>query len=112
MAIAVRFLSGSLEGREFEVDKDAIRIGDAPDADIPIDPAQKDNGGARDRIVEVMRAGDTYRVHSSGNRELSAGGDTAIDRTVPPGEEIRVGALGPIFTILEARERTAPIPIV
>jgi len=114
MAIAVRFLSGSLEGREFEVDKDAIRIGDAPDADIPIDPAQKDNGGARDRIVEVMRVGDTYRVHSTGNRELSAQGDTAIDRTVPPGEEIRFGAWGPIFTIQERghRERTAPIPIV
>jgi len=85
MAIAVRFLSGSLEGREFEVDKDAIRIGDAPDADITIDPAAKENGGARDRVVEVYRQGDTFRVHSGGNRELSAQGDTAIDRQVPPG---------------------------
>jgi hypothetical protein len=112
MAIAVRFLSGSLEGREFEVDKDAIRIGDAPDADIPIDPDQRDNGGARDRIVEILRVGDTYRVHSAGNREISAQGDTAIDRNVPPGEEIRFGAWGPVLTILEGgrrRESTNPV---
>ncbi len=114
MSIAVRFLSGSLEGREFEVDKDAIRIGDAPDADIPIDPSQKDNGGARDRIVEVMREGDGYRVHSAGNREVSAAGETTIDRKVPAGEEIRFGAWGPVFTIVSrgVPERTAPVPIV
>jgi hypothetical protein len=113
MAIAVRFLSGSLEGRQFEVDKDAIRIGDSPDADIPVDPAQRDNAGARDRIVEVVREGDTYRVHSTGNRELSAQGETAIDRRVPPGEEIRFGAWGPIFQIVPTGggvpEITAPV---
>jgi len=113
MAIAVRFLSGSLEGREFEVDKDAIRIGDAPDADIPIDPSQKDNGGARDRIVEIARDGDMFRVHSTGSRELSAQGDTAIDRKVPAGEEIRFGAWGPVFTVVWGgpRDTTAPVPV-
>src|SRR4051794_29571687 len=115
MSIAVRFLSGSLEGREFEIDKDAIRVGDAPDVDIPVDPNGRDNGGARDRIIEVFRDRDTFRIHSTGNRELPAQGETAVDRKVSPGEEIRFGAWGPIFTVLSPapsrREITAPVPV-
>src|SRR5947209_1047142 len=102
MSIAVRFLSGSLEGYEVEIDQDAIRVGDAPAADVPLDPNDKDTGGARDRISEIFRDGALYRLHSPGNRELSAQGDTAIDRKVPAGEEIRFGAWGPIFTIVQA----------
>src|SRR5262245_54920119 len=100
MPIAVRFLSGSMEGLEYEIPKEAIRIGDSEDADIRVDPGARDNGGARDRIVEVYREGDLYRIHSTGNREISAQGDTAIDRKVSLGEEIRFGAWGPIFELI------------
>jgi hypothetical protein len=114
MAIAVRFLSGSMEGREFALDKDVIRIGDSADADVRVDPNERDNGGARDRIIEIFRDGNVFRVHSTGNRELSAQGDTATveDRRVSEGDEIRFGAWGPVFTLGSGRsplERTNPV---
>lgn len=112
MAISIRFLSGSLEGRVFEFDRDAVRVGDAPEVDLRIDPNEKDNAGARDRVIEVIRDANGFRLHSTGNRELSAQGDTTIDRMVRPGEEVRFGAWGPIFQIGEPIPgATAPIRV-
>jgi hypothetical protein len=102
MAILVRFLSGSLDGREFTFDRDVIRIGDAEDADLPVNPEGPGDAGARDRVIEVLRDGNTFRVMSIGNRELSAQGDTTIDRRVEAGEEIRFGAWGPVFAVYVA----------
>ncbi len=116
MGITIRFLSGSLQGREYEFEKDVIRVGDAADADVRIDPNQPDNGGARDRLIEIVRDGERFRILSTGNREISAQGDTAIDRVIDSGENVRFGAWGPIFEVLtpgharSASEITAPIP--
>lgn len=101
MAISIRFLSGSLEGQVFEFDRDVIRVGDAPDVDLKVDPLERDNAGARDRVIEVFRDSNGFRLHSTGNRELSAQGDTTIDRMVKAGEEVRFGAWGPIFQVAE-----------
>lgn len=107
MAIAVRFLSGSLSGREFRIEKDVLRIGDAPEVDIRIDPTAPDNAGARDRVIEIFRDGNRFRIHSAGSREISAQGETSIDRRVVGGEEIRFGAWGPVFTVLAVGEVSA-----
>ena len=99
MAILVRFQTGSLKGRAFEVDAEVVRIGDAEDADIRVDPTEPDNAGARDRVIEVFRDGKAFRIHSIGNRDISAQGETAIDRRVEPDEDVRFSAWGPIFTV-------------
>lgn len=112
MGIAVRFLSGSYEGREFVVEKDILRIGDAEDVDIRVDPSLPENAGARDRVIEVFRDGNLFRIHSIGSREISAQGEMAIDRKVEPGEDVRFGAWGPVFTLASsagALSSTAPV---
>ena len=107
MGIAVRFITGSLAGREFKFDKDVVRIGDAEVVDIRVDPDEPDNAGARDRVVEVFLDGNRFRIHSVGSRDISAQGETAIDRRIVGGEEIRFGAWGPIFTVLAPAEAAA-----
>ena len=100
MGMVVRFLSGSLLGRDFEFAKNAVRVGDDPDADIRIDPEEKENAGARNRVIEVLRDGNTFRIRSAGNREISSqGDDRLVDRNIAVGEEIRFGAWGPIFVV-------------
>jgi hypothetical protein len=100
MGMVVRFLSGSLLGRDFEFGKDVVRVGDDPDADIRIDPEEKEDAGARNRVIEVLREGDKFRIRSAGNREISAqGDDRLVDRDITVGEEIRFGAWGPIFVV-------------
>ncbi|MEO6323629.1 MAG: hypothetical protein ABIT01_01385 [Thermoanaerobaculia bacterium] len=100
MGMVVRFLSGSLLGRDFEFAKDAVRVGDDPDADIRIDPEGSDNAGARNRVIEVLREGTSFRIRSAGNREISSQGDErVVDRDITVGEEIRFGAWGPIFVV-------------
>lgn len=112
MAIRIRFLSGTLEGREFTFPSDLVRIGDDAKADLRIA-----DGGARNRVIEVSHAGGRFHARSSGDRELSAQGELPLDRDVALGEELRFGAWGPIF-VLETppanagapEQRTAPIP--
>ncbi len=111
MAIAVRFLSGSLEGREFKIEKDVARIGDAADVDVRVNPDDPDNAGARDRVIEVFRDGNVFRIHSIGNREISAQGETAIDKKIDAGEEIRFGAWGPVFVVEVPGSASAPEPM-
>lgn len=112
MAIKVRFLSGTMEGREFTFPSDRVRIGDDTEVDLKVV-----DGGARNRVIEVAREGGRYHARSSGDRELSAQGEIPLDREVTLGEELRFGAWGPIF-VLETppanaaapEQRTAPIP--
>lgn len=99
MGMVVRFLSGSLLGRDFEFSKDLVRVGDDANADIRIDPEEKDNAGARNRVIEVVREGTAFRIRSAGNREISSQGEAILDRNIGVGEEIRFGAWGPIFVV-------------
>lgn len=116
MAIVVRFLSGSLLGRDFEFGKDVIRVGDDPAADVRINPDAPDDSGARNRVIEVSRVGEKFRIRSTGSREISAQGEGSGERVLTAGEEIRFGAWGPIFVVsarsdeAPAGEITAPIP--
>lgn len=118
MAMVVRFLSGSLLGRDFEFNKDVVRVGDDPDADIRLNPDTPEDGGARNRVVEVIRDGEQVKIRSTGSREISAQGEETEERRLAPGEEIRFGAWGPIFVVsLKGEDAaldqiTSPIPTI
>jgi predicted transcriptional regulator len=114
MPIVIRFVSGSLAGREFTFPNENVRIGDADGVDLRVDPAQPGDGGARGRVVEVSVEGAGFRVRSAGNRELSAQGEMPLDHPVADGGEVRFGAWGPIFSVRRVSgesSRTAPVPI-
>lgn len=114
MPIVVRFVSGSLAGREFTFPNENVRIGDADGVDLRVDPAQPGDGGARGRVVDVSAEGSGFRVRSAGNRELSAQGEMPLDHPVADGGEVRFGAWGPIFTVRRLgveSSRTAPVPV-
>jgi len=114
MPIVVRFVSGSLAGREFSFPKEVVRVGDADGVDLRVDPAQPGDGGARGRVIELSVEGSGFRVRSAGNRELSAQGEVPLDHAVGDGGEVRFGAWGPIFTVQRLgseASRTAPVPV-
>lgn len=114
MPIVVRFVSGSLAGREFSFPQDLVRIGDADGVDLRVDPAQPGDGGARGRVIELSVEGAGFRVRSAGNRELSAQGELPLDHPVGDGGEVRFGAWGPIFVVQRLSSeasRTAPVPV-
>jgi hypothetical protein len=114
MSIAVRFVSGSLIGREFSFPKELVRIGDAEGVDLRVDPAQPGDGGARGRVIEISVEDAGLRVRSAGDRELSAQGEVPLDHFVVDGAEVRFGAWGPVFTIRHfpsEASRTAPVSV-
>jgi len=114
MPIVVRFVSGSLAGREATFPNETVRIGDADGVDLRVDPARPGDGGARGRVIEVSVEGSGFRVRSAGDRELSAQGEMPLDHPVADGGEVRFGAWGPIFTVRRLSgevSRTAPLPV-
>lgn len=114
MSIVVRFVSGSLSGREFSFPNDLVRIGDAEGVDLRVDPAQPGDGGARGRLIEIAAEGNGLRVRSAGDRDLSAQGEVPLDHLVADGAEVRFGAWGPVFTVQRLSpevSRTAPVPV-
>ena len=108
--IRLRHLSGSLEGKTMQLQKEALRLGRAADCDVRFD-STKDPKVSGHHAELLFEDGEWIVIDTGSTNGTLVNGRRVTKQKLAPGDKLQIGSGGPLMAVDFERKNKRPAPV-